>query len=57
MAGASVSQSPIVTTMDVTYPNGSMPTSVLTIPAKIISSQALTKNNGPAESNLKYALI
>ena len=39
MAGATVSQSPMVTTIDVTYPNGRMPTSPPTMPAKIICSR------------------
>ena len=34
----------MVTTIEVTYPNGRMPTSVSTIPAKIIKIHALTKN-------------
>ena len=55
MAGARVSQSAMVTTIEVTYPNGRMPTSVSTMPAKIIKIHALTKNNGPAAMSLKNA--
>jgi hypothetical protein len=55
MAGASVSHRPMVTSIDVTYPNGRMPTSAATMPAKIISSHALTKNIGPAAMSLKNA--
>jgi hypothetical protein len=43
----------MVPTIEVTYPNGRMPTSVSTIPAKIIKIHALTKNNGPAAMSLK----
>jgi hypothetical protein len=43
----------MVTTIAVMYPNGWIPTSVPTMPAKIIKSQALTKNNGPAAKSLK----
>jgi hypothetical protein len=45
----------MVTTIAVRYPNGRIPTSVSTIPAKIIKSQALTKNSGPAAMSLKNA--
>jgi hypothetical protein len=45
----------MVTTIEVTYPKGRMPTSVSTIPAKIIKIHALTKNNGPAARSLKNA--
>jgi hypothetical protein len=55
MAGARVSHRPMVTTIEVTYPNGRMPTSVPTMPAKIIKIHALTKNNGPAAMSLKNA--
>jgi hypothetical protein len=34
-----------------------IPTSLATIPAKIISNQALTKNITPAAGSLKKALI
>src|SRR6266511_2400999 len=53
MAGASVSHSPMVTTIDVTYPNGRMPASTPTMPAKIISSHALRKKAGPAAKSPK----
>ncbi len=56
MAGAIVSQRPMVTTIDVTYPNGRIPTSVYTIPAKIINTHALTKNMGPAATTLKKSV-
>src|SRR6202012_3371541 len=55
MAGARVSHSPIVTTLEVTSPNGRMPTSEAVIPAKIMSSHALTNNSGPAANSLKNA--
>lgn len=53
IAGANVNQSPMVTTIAVTYPNGWIPTSVRAIPAKIINTHALTKNMGPADTTLK----
>ena len=55
MAGARVSHKAMVTTIAVMYPNGWIPTSAPTMPAKIISSQALTKNSGPAAMSLKNA--
>src|SRR5690348_14418850 len=55
MAGARVSHRPMVTTNAVMYPNGRIPTSSPTMPAKIIKSQALTKNSGPAAISLKNA--
>jgi hypothetical protein len=45
----------MVTTIAVMYPNGRIPTSMATIPAKSIKSQALTKNSGPAAMSLKNA--
>jgi hypothetical protein len=53
MAGATTSQRAIVKTIDVLYPNGLMPTLLLVIPAKIISSQALTKNMAPAAGSFR----
>jgi hypothetical protein len=47
-AGATASHSAMVTTIDVMYPKGRMPTSRATPPANSISSQELTKKNGPA---------
>ena len=40
MAGARVSHRPMVTSIGVTYPNGRMPTSVSTMPAKTIKIHA-----------------
>src|SRR5215467_143983 len=48
ITGATVSHRAIVTTIDVMYPKGRIPTSMSTTPAKSISTQALTKKNGPA---------
>jgi hypothetical protein len=56
-AGAITSHSAIVTTMDVAYPKGLIRTSLAAMPAKIISSQALTKCITPAAGSLKNALI
>jgi hypothetical protein len=47
----------MVTTMAVRYPKGLTPTLRLTMPANSISSQALTKKNGPADESLKNFLI
>jgi hypothetical protein len=55
IAGATASHRPMVTTMAVRYPNGRIPTSLPTMPAKTIKSQALTKNSGPAAMSLKNA--
>ena len=55
MAGARVSHRAMVTTIEVRYPNGRIPTSVQTMPAKTISSHALTKNIGPAAMSLTNA--
>ena len=45
----------MVTTIAVMYPNGRIPTSLPTMPAKTIKTQALTKNSGPAAMSLKNA--
>src|SRR5262249_11721894 len=55
MAGARVSHNAMVATIPVRYPNGWIPPWAPTMPAKIISSQALTKNSGPAATSLKNA--
>src|ERR1051326_1230609 len=55
MGGPRTSHRPMVTTIAVMYPNGRMPTSPPTMPAKSIKSQALTKNSGPAAMSLKNA--
>jgi hypothetical protein len=52
-AGAMTSQTAIVATIAVPYPNGLMPTSSDRIPAKIIVSHALKKKNPPAAGNEK----
>jgi uncharacterized membrane protein len=43
----------MVTTIEVSYPNGLIPTSVLVMPANIIMSQALTKKKRPAAGKRK----
>jgi len=57
IAGVKTSHEPMVTTMAVRYPKGLTPTLRLTMPANSISSQALTKKNGPADESLKNFLI
>lgn len=52
-AGAMTSQTAIVATIAVPYPNGLIPTSFDRIPAKIIVSHALKKKNPPAAGNEK----
>jgi hypothetical protein len=52
-AGATASHSAMVTTIDVMYPNGRIPTSSPTMPANSISSQALRKKDGPAATTPK----
>ena len=47
----------MVTTIEVTSPNGRMPAFVATMPAKIISNQALTKKAGPAATSPKKLRI
>jgi hypothetical protein len=47
------SHNPIVATNEVGYPNGLIPTSEATMPAKIISNQALRKNPTRAVGRLK----
>jgi hypothetical protein len=55
-AGAMTSQSAIVASRAVPYPNGLMPTLFERIPAKIMFSQALKKKNPPAAGNEKNGL-
>jgi hypothetical protein len=57
IAGARVNHSPIVTTIEVTYPKGRIPTSRCTMPAKIIKIQELTKNIGPAKSTFTNVVM
>lgn len=57
MAGVTASHKPIVTTMDVMYPKGRIPTLWATAPAISINTQALTKKAGPALNILKKSFI
>jgi len=47
----------MVTTIEVEYPKGWIPTLVSTAPAKSISIHELRKKSGPADSNLTNALM